>query len=158
MSATHTAQSNTTAAPVLYLALELSWNAWKLAFTSASDRRPDSAPSPPATPTLLLAEIAKAKARFGLPEDTPVVSCYEAGRDGFWLHRFLVHEGIDDRVVNSASIEVNRRHAAGQVRRASTPSSSWKCSSVFITASPRSGRSSASPPSRMRTVASGIAS
>ena len=36
-------------------------------------------------------------------------SCYEAGRDGFWLHRYLVAQGITDYVVDSASIEVNRR-------------------------------------------------
>jgi transposase len=34
-------------------------------------------------------EIAKAKARFGLPADAPVYTCYKAGRDGFWLHRAL---------------------------------------------------------------------
>lgn len=38
-----------------------------------------------------------------------MVSCYEAGRDGFWLHRYLVSRGIDNVVVDSASIEVNRR-------------------------------------------------
>jgi transposase len=38
-----------------------------------------------------------------------VLSCYEAGRDGFWIHRFLVHKGIQNIVVDSASIEVNRR-------------------------------------------------
>jgi transposase len=38
-----------------------------------------------------------------------VVSCYEAGRDGFWLHRFLLDQGIENRVIDSASIEVNRR-------------------------------------------------
>jgi len=37
------------------------------------------------------------------------VSCYEAARAGFWLHRFLVAEGIDNRVVDAASIEVSRR-------------------------------------------------
>jgi hypothetical protein len=25
-----------------------------------------------------------------------VISCYEAGRDGFWLHRLLVHEGVQN--------------------------------------------------------------
>ncbi len=54
-------------------------------------------------------EIHKAKHRFGLPEETPVISCYEAGRDGFWLHRYLEHQGIENLVVDAASIEVNRR-------------------------------------------------
>ena len=58
---------------------------------------------------LVLNEIKKAKLRFDLPADTPVVSCYEAGRDGFWIHRFLAHEGIQNIVVDSASIEVSRR-------------------------------------------------
>jgi transposase len=54
-------------------------------------------------------EIARGKARFGLEAKARVVSCYEAGRDGFWLHRYLVKEGIENRVVDSSSIEVNRR-------------------------------------------------
>ncbi|MCP4487404.1 MAG: hypothetical protein GY820_08825 [Gammaproteobacteria bacterium] len=37
------------------------------------------------------------------------MSCYEAGRDGFWIHRALVAEGIDNKVLDSASIEVSRR-------------------------------------------------
>ena len=36
------------------------------------------------------------KKRFGLPENAEVFSCYEAGRDGFWLHRFLHHHGINN--------------------------------------------------------------
>jgi transposase len=38
-----------------------------------------------------------------------VVTCYEAGRDGFWLHRALVSHGAESHVVDPASIEVNRR-------------------------------------------------
>jgi transposase len=57
----------------------------------------------------LQAEIAKAKERFHLPTDVAVRSCYEAGRDGFWLHRYLMTCGVDNQVVDSASIEVNRR-------------------------------------------------
>ena len=45
----------------------------------------------------------------------PIVSCYEAGRDGFWLHRYLVHCGVANVVVGASSIEVNR-----QGRRAKT--------------------------------------
>jgi transposase len=36
----------------------------------------------------------------------PVISCYGAGREGFWLHRCLLASGIENRVVGSASIEV----------------------------------------------------
>src|SRR5712691_10165354 len=51
----------------------------------------------------------QAKRRFGLPDTAPVVSCYEAGREGFWLHRFLQAQGITNHVVDSSAIEVNRR-------------------------------------------------
>jgi transposase len=47
--------------------------------------------------------------RFGLHEDTPVLSCYEAGREGFWLHRFLLSSGVENLVIDSSSIEVNRK-------------------------------------------------
>ncbi|MDN8616537.1 transposase [Variovorax ginsengisoli] len=51
--------------------------------------------------------------RFGIPADATVHACYEAGRDGWRLHRWLVEQGINNIVVDSASIEVNRhaRHA-----------------------------------------------
>jgi transposase len=57
----------------------------------------------------VLAEIGAAKRRFALPEDAPVTSCYEAGREGFWLHRCLEARGIHNLVVDSSSIEVKRR-------------------------------------------------
>jgi transposase len=63
------------------------------------------------------AEIERAGRRFGLPADVQVLSCYEAGRDGFWLHRFLEAVGHRSHVVDSSSIEVNRR-----ARRAKTDS------------------------------------
>jgi transposase len=37
------------------------------------------------------------------------MSCYEAGREGFWLHRYLLSIGIENLVVDSSSIEVKRR-------------------------------------------------
>jgi transposase len=60
-------------------------------------------------------EIAAAKSRFRLAADAPVTSCYEAGRDGFWVHRYLTSLGVENLVVDSSSIEVNRR-----ARRAKT--------------------------------------
>jgi transposase len=62
-------------------------------------------------------EIARAKQRFGLSEDARVMSCYEAGRDGFWLHRYLVAQGITNHVIDSASIEVNRRQRRAKTDR-----------------------------------------
>lgn len=57
----------------------------------------------------LMGAVRQAKKRFGLPQDAPVHSCYEAGRDGWWLHRWLVEHGVHNIVVESSSIEVNRR-------------------------------------------------
>jgi transposase len=93
----------------LHLAFELGWETLKLAFSvglgcevwqttvRARDREG------------IRAAIRGARSRFGLPEDCRVVSCYEAGRDGFWLDRWLRSEGIENVVVDSSSIEVNRR-------------------------------------------------
>jgi transposase len=61
--------------------------------------------------------VGKAKARLHLPPDTPVHSCYEAGRDGWWLHRRLREQGIDNVVVDSSSIEVNRRRRRSKTDR-----------------------------------------
>ena len=109
MSATHTVHRTPTAGPVLYVAFELSWGSWKLAFTVGAGQAPRIRSVPARCTRVVLDEIKKAKLRFGLPANAPVVSCYEAGRDGFWLHRFLLHQGIQNIVVDSASIEVNRR-------------------------------------------------
>jgi transposase len=95
--------------PVLYLAFELGWTEWKVAFATGPADNPRLKSLPGRGTTALLQEIAKAKQRFGLPAETPVISCYEAGRDGFWLHRFLVDQGIANQVVDSSSIEVKRR-------------------------------------------------
>jgi transposase len=54
-------------------------------------------------------EIEVAKRRFQLAGDTPVKSCYEAGREGFWLHRYLVEGKVENLVVDSSSIQVDRR-------------------------------------------------
>jgi transposase len=66
---------------------------------------------------MLQQEITRAKQRFGLPADAGVVSCYEAGRDGFWLHRYLVAQGVTNHVIDSASIEVNRRQRRAKTDR-----------------------------------------
>jgi len=62
-------------------------------------------------------EIEKAKLRFKLSDDVRIISCYEAGRDGFWLHRYLLSCGVENKVVDSSSIEVNRRKRRAKTDR-----------------------------------------
>lgn len=93
----------------LYMAFELSNKEWKLGFTVGLGQSPRRRKISAGDLVGLGQEIVLAKKRFGLPESRPVMSCYEAGRDGFWLHRYLVETEIENLVVDSASIEVNRR-------------------------------------------------
>ncbi len=98
-----------TATKTLYIALELSQDKWLLACATAAAEKPRFRSVPARNLARLGDEIAKAKARFGLAAEARVCTCYEAGRDGFWLHRALTSMGIDNVVVDASSIEVNRR-------------------------------------------------
>jgi transposase len=93
----------------LLLAFELGERSWKLGFSVGPGQRPRLRQIPAGAVSVLPNEIAWAKARLALPSDAPVISCYEAGRDGFWLHRYLTAQGIVNHVIDSASIEVDRR-------------------------------------------------
>jgi len=103
--------------PVLYLAFELSEAHWKLGLTIGVGQRPRERNIRSCDLVALRDEIQRAKRRFDLPASVMVVSCYEAGRDGFWLHRYLTQEGIENLVVDSSSIEVNRRQRRAKTDR-----------------------------------------
>jgi transposase len=100
---------------VLYLAFDLGRKEWKLAFTVGRGERPRLRTVAAGDLRGLEQEIERARQRWGVSLESRVVSCYEAGRDGFWLHRYLLSRGISNLVVDSSSIEVNRR-----ARRAKT--------------------------------------
>ena len=103
-------------ASTLFLAFELGSTKWLLAFTApAATQGPRMRTIAPGDLASLVTEIDRAKDRFALPRTAPVQSVYEAGRDGFWLHRWLLSQGISNVVVDASSIEVNRR-----ARRAKT--------------------------------------
>ena len=101
----------------LYMALELSHGKWLLGFTIGFGQAPRLRSIMARDWKALAEEIDLAKKRFNLAADIQVRSCYEAGRDGFWLHRYLAAQGIDNRVVDSASIEVNRRKRRAKTDR-----------------------------------------
>jgi transposase len=98
-----------TTTQTLYIALELGQDKWLLACATAAAEKPRLRSLPARDLDRLAEEIAKAKERFQLPAGAPVCTCYEAGRDGFWLHRALTSRGIHNLVVDSSSIEVDRR-------------------------------------------------
>jgi transposase len=101
----------------LLLAFELGQRSWKLGFSGGIGQRPRIRQIPAGAVGLIEKEILRAKMRLGLSLEAAVVSCYEAGRDGFWLHRYLVAHGITNHVVDSASIEVNRRARRAKIDR-----------------------------------------
>jgi transposase len=112
MKKDHSAEGKRTiqASTTLYLGLELSNKNWKLAFSNGIKNR---------FVTIYARdlkrfhqEVDESRKRLGLASNGQIMSCYEAGRDGFWIHRFLVDGGIENIVVDSASIEVNRRQDA----------------------------------------------
>uniref|UniRef100_UPI003F49516A IS110 family transposase n=1 Tax=Cupriavidus necator TaxID=106590 RepID=UPI003F49516A len=96
------------------LAFELGEKSWKLSLSDGV-RGPSRYTVAAGDKEAVLSVTAKAKGRCRLATEAPIRSCYEAGRDGFWLHRWLTEQGIHNLVVDSASIEVNRR-----ARRAKT--------------------------------------
>jgi transposase len=93
----------------LFMAFDLGAKDWKLGFTIGLGQKARRRTIPAGDLETLQREIDAAKKRFNVAETAEVVSCYEAGRDGFWLHRYLVRLGIKNHVVDSSSIEVNRR-------------------------------------------------
>lgn len=99
----------------LYVAFEVGKKEWKLAMTSGLGVEPWVRTVASGDLRAVEQTLREGRQRAGLPAGARVASCYEAGRDGFWIHRALTRAGVANRVVDSASIEVNRR-----ARRAKT--------------------------------------
>jgi transposase len=98
--------------------LELSVKEWKIAAA------PLSAPARPRLRGVqardvsgLVDEIERAKGKYGLAPEARVVTCYEAGRDGFWLDRALAAHGVANLVVDAGSIEVAKRGPGAKTDR-----------------------------------------
>jgi len=95
----------------LFVALELSKAKWLVGLHSPMadkvSRHTIAGGDAPALLTLIGAARRRAEASLG--GTARVVTCYEAGYDGFWLHRLLVAHGIANQVIDPASLLVNRR-------------------------------------------------
>jgi transposase len=108
-AATRVRKNSAVVDQVLFVAFELGWTEWKLGFTTGLGQKIRQRTIRARNVEKVLAEIDAAKKRFKLVGEAQVICCYEAGRDGFWLQRFLESKGIECLVVDSASIETTRR-------------------------------------------------
>jgi len=103
--------------PTLMMAMELGETGWLLGFASGFGQKPLRRKIATRDQAGLLRQVSWARHRLGLSDDARVVTCYEAGRDGFWLHRFLEAQGFESLVVDSSSIEVNRKKRRAKTDR-----------------------------------------
>jgi transposase len=93
----------------------LSKKTWRLAFCAGQKVRQVTVAA--GNRMQFMAEVKRAREKLGVEEDAPVSSCYEAGRDGFWIHRWLTAQGISNHVVDAASIETPRKHRRAKTDR-----------------------------------------
>ena len=109
--------ASTAAGSILHCALELSKNTWLLGIQFPDRPQPSLYPIKGGNTEDLMAKLTAARDRCAkLSGRAPsIVLCYEAGYDAFWLARFLKTRDIECLVIDSASMQVNRR-----ARRAKT--------------------------------------
>jgi transposase len=94
----------------VYVVFELSKAKWKLAVQLPGAGKPSRYTIPAGDLPALMARLEAMRskaARAGKP--VRMLSCYEAGWDAHWLHRWLTEKGVVSYEVDPSSIEVNRR-------------------------------------------------
>jgi transposase len=97
----------------IFAAIELSKASWLVALHLPSHDKISVFQVPGGDVDRLLAILERARETAmarGVSPTVEIHTCYEAGYDGFWLHRLLHAHGIHNQVVDSASIQVSRRH------------------------------------------------
>jgi transposase len=96
----------------IFVSIELSRSTWLITSLSPGGGEKMSRHSVEAGDISSLLErfaVLRTRAKQRTGNDYPVVSIYEAGLDGFWIHRVLVSEGVDSHIVDAASIAASRR-------------------------------------------------
>src|SRR6201993_688805 len=99
------------------LAIELSKKSWIVAITTALSDKISQYTLDGCDWKGLLDLMERVRTRVAREVGRPaeMISCYEAGYDGFWLHRLLERQGVRSHVIDPASVQVDRR-----ARRAKT--------------------------------------
>src|SRR5438876_6097343 len=102
----------------LVVVVEMSKTSWLVSgVVPGVERQPLKKLEPDATALLRLIERWRIEAvRAGRPIRR-IALAYEAGRDGFWLARWLIARGIEAHVIHSASIAVTRERKRAKTYR-----------------------------------------
>lgn len=102
----------------LIVAIELSWGSWLVgAIVPGLAREPLKKLDPDPEALLRLLHGWRAEAEKAGRSVRRIVTCYEAGRDGFWLARWLSKRGVEAYVVHPTSIPVSREHRRAKTDR-----------------------------------------
>ena len=105
--------------PTIYMALDLGRRRWTVGLLLPGDRDARLYQIDGGDREALAELIRRQREKLGTQE-ARVVSCYEAGRDGFWLDRWLRSQGIGNRILDPASIEVPRRRRRVKTNKVDT--------------------------------------
>jgi len=94
-----------------YVAVELSQHGWLVAIQAPGGGRPSRHRLRSGDAAGLLDLIGRLWTKEEKASGKPVrvACCYEAGYDGFWLHRRLEAAGVAGHVLDAASLQVDRR-------------------------------------------------
>jgi transposase len=103
----------------IFVAIELSQKTWLVTLHSPDRDRISRHKFGGGDDAGLLALLESVRTRAAGKLGTPpkVVTCYEAGYDGFWLHRLLSAAGITNLVFDPASIAVEQRSRRAKTDR-----------------------------------------
>ena len=100
----------------VYVAFELSKAKWMLGVVLPGVKKLSRYTIPGGDVAALAARLAEWRRKAALGgKPVRMLSCYEAGFDGHWLHRWLTDQGVINHEIDPSSIEVSRR-----ARRAKT--------------------------------------
>ena len=105
----------------LIAVIEMSLSSWLIAgIVPGVERQPLKKLDPDADALLKLLHRWRGEAAQTGRSIKRIVVAYEAGRDGFWLARWLRSHGIDAYVIHASSVAVSREHRRAKTDRLDT--------------------------------------
>ena len=105
----------------LIAVIEMSASTWLVAgIVPGVERQPLKKLEPDEHALLALLQRWRGEAERSGRTITSIAVAYEAGRDGFWLARWLLSQGIEAHVIHASSVAVSREHRRAKTDRLDT--------------------------------------